>query len=151
MEKNIRVAPDVESQAALRRGIAAEQSQQHRVQRWHQEWQRNRSRTRLTDRSIASDKWEEVPYRRRKRVSKPPHSQMLTLEKRYHVLRAESQLSEGESSGEVYYYTPDTLHSQGKSISRDNEESSRTRHQGARRVENSRRQMVSERATRRPN
>ena len=45
LEPNIRAAPDVESQAALRRGLAAEQSQQHRVHKRQQNWQRNRSRT----------------------------------------------------------------------------------------------------------
>ena len=61
LQPNVREAPDMESQAALRRGVVADQHQQNRTQRRHQEWERNRSRTWLTNRSKVSDRWEEVP------------------------------------------------------------------------------------------
>ena len=86
----------MESQAALRRGLAAERAQRHRVQKRQQNWQRNRSHSRPTKRSIASDNWEQVPYTRSRRSSRKPESQPLTLSNKYQILRTESQYSSGE-------------------------------------------------------
>merc|ERR1711994_1186325 len=86
----------MESEAALRRGLAAERAQRHRDHERQQNWQRNRSNTRPIKRSTVSDKWEKVPYTRSKRTIRKPESQPLTLTNKYHTLRTESQYSSGE-------------------------------------------------------
>ena len=65
-----------------RRGVAAEQHQQSRNQKQYQEWEGHRSHTRQTNHSKTSDKWEEVPYRQRKKFAKPSQSQPIRLERR---------------------------------------------------------------------
>ena len=47
LQPNISEAPDVESQAAIRRGRAAEQQGQRRELRCQQEWEKNRNRKML--------------------------------------------------------------------------------------------------------
>ena len=91
------ISKDVESQVALRRGVAAEKYRYKRDQSRYQEWEKNRSRTQLTNHSKLSDQWEEVPYRRRKTSTKFYKPQPIQLERRYDTLHEDSEWEEMQS------------------------------------------------------
>ena len=135
LQPDVSEAPDIESQASLRRGVATEQHQQSRNQKQYQEWERNRSCTRLTNRSKVSDKWEEVPYSQRKKFAKLSQSQPIRLEQRYDILRVESELDKLWSYGTMQCSQPDTNTHPGMYKSRKSSNGSvvnRQRHEEAR-------------------
>ena len=100
LKTHISEAPDVESQAALRRGVAAEEYRGKRDQSRHQEWEKNRRQSKSVDCSKLSDHWEEVPYRRRKMPARSHKPQSIRLEKRYETLYQDAE-EEMQSYGAV--------------------------------------------------
>ena len=109
LQPNVGEASDVESQAALRRGVTAEQHTQSRNQRRFQKWERNRSLTRLSNHFKLSNKWEKVLYRQKKKLVKPSQSQPIRLEGRYDILRKGSELDELRSYENMQCSQPNNI------------------------------------------
>ena len=102
---NISKAPDPESQAAMRRGRAAEQQWQSRELRHQQEWDKNRSEKALKKQDSAHQ-WTEVKYTGRKTHTKPHWPQQVKLERWYELLEADSEVELDETThGSTMQYT----------------------------------------------
>merc|ERR1711872_232538 len=102
-------APDVESQAALRRGVAAEKYRNKRDQHRYKEREKNRRILRPASRTNSAYRWKKVPYSQKTTRARPHKPQTIHLESRYDSLR--------EYESDEFHYTPDN-HTQidGKSF-----------------------------------
>ena len=93
-------APDVESQAALRRGVAAEEYRNKRDQHRYKEWEKNRRVLRPASRTKSAYRWIKVPYSQKTTRTRPHKPQSIHLERRYDSLR--------EYESDEFHYTPDS-------------------------------------------